>query len=80
MTSTFRPVTAAGVSSFKPVTGWRWWLHLGHNETRLMHPRKPLPAFAVEWNNAMQAIGEAARRCGQSLAAFTEAWAKAVGQ
>lgn len=78
--STFKRVTAAGVSEFKPVTGWRWWLHFGANETRLMHPRRPLPALAVDFQRAMVAIGEAVRRCGQSLAEFGEAWAKAVGR
>lgn len=32
-------------SEFTPRTGWRWWLHFGANENRLMYP--PLPSVHI---------------------------------
>ena len=32
---------------FRPRTGWRWWLHFGANETRLMYPKVKLELNGV---------------------------------
>lgn len=54
-------------------TGWRWWLHWGPNESRLMFPPRPLP-----WDALTAAINDLLVRLGAALMPTFENMAQAM--
>lgn len=55
-------------------TGWRWVLHWGPNETRLMFPPRPVPS----WDALTAAINDLSVRLGAALVPAFENMAQAM--
>ena len=62
---------------YRPPRRWRWWLHLGANETALMYPRRPMPdefaRFVESINQAMIHVGVPLAKAAEAMLSATRA-------